>query len=112
MPDDLQFLVHFFNDPEYLFKTIPMARASQVDEILSQISSQKGWYWKISAQSERQDYLKRRLFVEKELYEDYTQAYGNLKEKIPAFYRQGYLCWYVELGCSFTVEVGMDPRGW
>jgi hypothetical protein len=86
MVDDLQFLVHFFNDKEYLFKTITMARASQVDEICNKISSQKGWYWPRFAQSERHDYLKRRLFVEKVLYEDYTQEYGSLKEKIPVYF--------------------------
>jgi hypothetical protein len=86
MDDDLQFLVHFFNDKEYLFKTITMAGISQVDEICNKISSQKGWYWPRFAKSERHDYLKRRLFVERELYEDYTQEYGSLKEKIPVFF--------------------------
>jgi hypothetical protein len=86
MDSDLQFLVHFFNDKEYLFKTITMAGASQVDEICNSISSQKGWYWPRFAESERHDYLTRRLFVEKALYEDYTQEYGSLKEKIPVYF--------------------------
>lgn len=82
----LQFLVRFFNDKEYLFKTITMAGVSQVDEICNRISSQKGWYWPRFAKSERHDYMRRRLFVEKELYADYTQEYGNLKEKIPVYF--------------------------
>jgi hypothetical protein len=86
MNDELQFLVHFFNDKEYLFKTITMAGVSQVDEICNKISSQKGWYWTRFAKSDRHDYLRRRLFVEKELYEDYTQEYGSLKEKIPVYF--------------------------
>jgi hypothetical protein len=86
MDDDLQFLVHFFNDKEYLFKTITMAGVSQVDEICDRISSQKGWYWPRFANSERQDYIKRRLFVEKALYEDYTREFGSLKEKIPVYF--------------------------
>jgi hypothetical protein len=86
MDDDLQFLVHFFNDKEYLFKTITMAGLAQVDEICNRISFQKGWYWGRFAPSERQAYLKRRLCVEKELYDGYTQAYGSLKEKIPVYF--------------------------
>ncbi len=86
MDNDLQFLVHFFNDEKYLFKTITMAGMSQVDEICNKISSQKGWYWPRFAPSERHDYLLRRLFVEKELYEDYTQEYGSLKEKVPVYF--------------------------
>ncbi len=86
MDDDLQFLVHFFNDKEYLFKTITMAGVSQVDEICNKISSQKGWYWPRFAKSERHDYLERRVFVEKELYEDYIREYGSLKEKVPVYF--------------------------
>ena len=86
MDDDLQFLVHFFHDKEYLFKTITMAGMSQMDEICNKVSSQRGWYWGRYAQSERHAYLKRRLFVEKELYEGYTQKYGSLKEKVPVYF--------------------------
>jgi len=86
MDDDLQFLIHFFNNKEYLFKTITMAGISQVDEICNKISFEKGWYWGRYAQCERHDYLRRRLFVEKELYEGYTQGYGSLKEKIPVYF--------------------------
>jgi|WetSurMetagenome_2_1015567.scaffolds.fasta_scaffold47136_2 hypothetical protein len=86
MDADLQYLVHFFNDPQYLFKTITMAEASRVDEICDQISSQKGWFWVRFSQSERRDYLERRRFVERSLYEDYTREYGSLKEKIPVFF--------------------------
>ncbi len=86
MDDELQFLIHFFNDKEYLFKTITMADISQLDEICDKISSRKWWYRGRYAQSERDDYLKRRLFIEKELYEGYTQEYGSLKEKAPVYF--------------------------
>ncbi|MBE0696321.1 MAG: hypothetical protein IH586_05305 [Anaerolineaceae bacterium] len=86
MDDDLQLLVHFFNDKEYLFKTITMAEISQVDEICNMISSQKGWFWPRFAKSERIAYMTRRVFVENELYENYTQEYGSLKEKIPVYF--------------------------
>jgi hypothetical protein len=86
MDHDLQFLIHFFNDRQYLFKTITMAKASQVDEICNAISSQKGWFWVRFSPSERENYLKRRLFVERALYDDYTREYGSLKEKVPVFF--------------------------
>jgi hypothetical protein len=86
MDDDLQFLVHFFNDKEYLFKTITMAGLSRMDDICNRISTQKGWYWGRFTPSERHTYLKRRLFVEKQLYEDYTQVHGSLKEKVPVYF--------------------------
>ncbi len=86
MDDELQFLIHFFNDKAYLFRTITMADIFQVDDICDKISSQKWWFWGRFAQSERHDYLTRRLFVENELYEGYTQAYGSLKEKVPVYF--------------------------
>jgi hypothetical protein len=103
MDDDLQFLVHFFNDKKYLFKTITMAGIFQVDEICKKISAQRGWYWPRFAESERHDYLQRRRFVEKALYEDYTQEYGSLKEKIPVFF---YL--YPTITKQKVIELGQQ----
>jgi hypothetical protein len=103
MDNDLQFLVHFFNDEEYLFKTITMADISQVDDICNKISIQKGWYWPRFAKSERCDYLKRRLFVEKALYEDYTREYGSLKEKSPVYF---YL--YPNITKKRAIELGQQ----
>jgi len=86
MDHDLQFLIHFFNDRQHLFKTITMAGGSQADEICDTISAEKGWFWIRFSPGERQDYLKRRLFVERALYNDYTREYGSLKEKAPVFF--------------------------
>jgi hypothetical protein len=86
MDNELQYLIHFFTDREHLFKTITMADSSLIGEISNKISSQKGWYWIRYRQSDRHDYLKRRLFVERELYDGYTREYGPLKEKIPVYF--------------------------
>lgn len=86
MDNDLQYLTHFFTDKEHLFKTITMADSCLVDEISDKIASQKGWYWVRYSQSDRCDYLKRRLFVERELYCGYTREYGRLKEQVPVYF--------------------------
>ena len=104
--DDLQYLVHFFNDKAYLFKTIMMAEDSQVDAICNTISSQKGWYWPRFAGSERRDYMERRRFVESALYSDYAQEYGRLKEKVPVYF---YL--YPNISVERAVELGRQRMG-
>ena len=86
MDKDVQYLIHFFTDKAHLFKTIMMAEACQIEEISDTFVSQKGWYWGRYAKSERHDYLKRRRFVENELFEGYTQVYGRLKEKVPVYF--------------------------
>jgi len=86
MDADLQYLIHFFSDQEHLFKTINMAGTDQINAISDQIASKKGWYWIRYSQSDREDYLKRRAFVERELYEGYVRQYGVLKEKIPTYF--------------------------
>jgi hypothetical protein len=86
MDKDLQYLIHFFTDKERLFKTITMAEACQIDEISDRFVSQKGWYWGRYAKTEREDYLHRRRFVERELFDGYTQEYGRLKEKVPVYF--------------------------
>ncbi len=86
MDKDLEYLIHFFTDQEHLFKTIMMADACQIDEISDKFVSQKGWYWGRYAKSERDDYLKRRQFVEKALFDEYTEEYGRLKEQVPVYF--------------------------
>jgi hypothetical protein len=86
MDYELQYLTHFFSDRKHLFKTITMADPCRIDEISNKISSQKGWYWIRYSQSDRADYLRRRLFVERQLYEEYTREYGRLKEKVPVYF--------------------------
>jgi len=86
MDKELKYLVHFFTDKEHLFKTVTMADFSRIDEISNNIASQKGWYWIRYSQSDRHAYLERRRFVERELYEGYTQQYGRLKEKVPVYF--------------------------
>jgi hypothetical protein len=86
MDNDLQYLVHFFTDKKHLFKTITMANPRLLDEISDNIASQKGWYWFRYRQGDREDYLKRRLFVEREMYEGYTREFGQLKEKVPVYF--------------------------
>ncbi len=86
MDADLQYLVHFFSDKEHLFKTITMADACQIEGISDKFVSQKGWYWGRYAKSERYDYLKKRRFVEKTLFDEFTREYRMLKEKVPVYF--------------------------
>lgn len=86
MDSELQYLVHFFTDKKHLFKTITMVDSCLIDEISNSIASQKGWYWFRYRQSDRADYLRRRMFVEKELYDGFTREYGPLKEKVPVYF--------------------------
>ena len=86
MDSELQYLVHFFTNKEHLFKTVTMADPCLIDEISNKIASQKGWYWFRYRQTDRHDYLARRRFVERELYEGYTREYGRLKEKVPVYF--------------------------
>jgi hypothetical protein len=86
MDDDLQYLVHFFHDSRYLFRTITMAETAQQDEICDAISSCKAWFWVRFSPGEREGYLERRRFVERSMYDDYTRAWGSLKERVPVYF--------------------------
>lgn len=46
---------------------------------------QKGWYWFRYRHTDRHAYLARRRFVERQLYDGYTQKYGSLKKKVPVW---------------------------
>ena len=69
-----------------LFKTITMVKEDRIEEISDVITSNKGWYSHRYGKDDRQDYIKRRKFVEKELYTAYVNKYGILKEIIPVYF--------------------------
>ncbi|MCW5844878.1 MAG: hypothetical protein KIT77_26740 [Caldilinea sp.] len=86
MDTELQYLIRFFNDRAFLFKTITMAAPAERDAVCDAICARRGWYGGRFAASERQAYLRKRLFVERALYADYTQTYGPLKETAPVYF--------------------------
>ncbi len=86
MDDDLQYLIHFFNDEAHLFETITMAGPAEVDAVCDTISARTGWFWARFSPSERAGYFRRRAFVERAMYDDYTRAHGPLQERVPVFY--------------------------
>jgi hypothetical protein len=83
---DLRYLVHFFHDVRYLFKTITMVEEGQADPICSALTAARAWYWGRFSPSERRDYLKRRRFVEAAMYEEYAKQHAPLKEKVPIYF--------------------------
>jgi hypothetical protein len=83
---ELQYIIHFFNDKKYLFKTITMENEETIDEVSDAILLNKGWYSHRYGKSDRYDYIKRRKFIEKELYIEYVSEYGSLKENIPVYF--------------------------
>jgi hypothetical protein len=86
MQGELRYLVHFFNDERYLFKTITMADDAHADDICSAITLHRGWFWVRFSPSERRGYLERRRFVEEAMYDDYTRGYGALEERVPIYF--------------------------
>jgi hypothetical protein len=86
MQGELRYLVHFFNDERYLFKTITMADDARADDICSAITAHKGWFWGRFSPSERRGYLERRRFVEEAMYRDFAQSYGTLQERVPIYF--------------------------
>jgi hypothetical protein len=86
MQGELRYLVHFFNDERYLFKTITMADDAHADEACDAIAAHRGWFWARFSPSERRGYLERRRFVEEAMYSDYAESYGVLKERVPIYF--------------------------
>jgi hypothetical protein len=86
MTADLKFLIHFFNDRRYLFKTITMADAAQTEDIGGAVVSGKGWFFERFTKDQLPYYLKRRRFVEHELFTGYEKEYGRLAGRIPVYF--------------------------
>jgi hypothetical protein len=84
--DSQEKMIHFYNDEKYLFKTVSMYNENDRDQIFDRIVENKSWYWGRFQKSERKGYISRRIKVENMLYEEFSENYWRLKEKIPVFF--------------------------
>jgi hypothetical protein len=84
--DELQFLIHFYNDEKFLFQTITMQADEKVGGICDSVFLERGWHSGRFSENEREYYLGRRKLVEKLLYEEYSEEFGRLQEKIPIYF--------------------------
>jgi hypothetical protein len=83
---NLQVMLHHYSCVEHLFKTITMYADDERERILDEIVMAKSWYWGRYAASERQTYLKKRLFVDARMYEAFSAKYGTPKNTCPVFF--------------------------
>ena len=82
----LKYLIHYYNDRKYLFKTVTMYRKEEMDEVFDSIVENKNWFFGRFTRQDRDDYMRRRLAIEEMLYSDFEKKYWKLKEKTPVYF--------------------------
>lgn len=81
----LKYLVHFYSDWNYIFKTVTMYEEQERANVLSSIVKNKSWFWGRFSEEDRKNYMRRRAAVEEMLYSDFQDKYWKLKERIPIY---------------------------
>lgn len=79
-------LIHFYNNPNFLFKTVTMYPEKDRNTVYDSIVSSKSWYSGRYTKSENKFYMKQRIAVEEMLYNDFRKKYWTLEEKIPVYF--------------------------
>ena len=75
--DKLKYLIHYYNDDKYLFKTIMMYSKYELNKISNNIVKNKNWYWVRYRKKDRDIYYNRKCFVEKTMKNDFEKNIIN-----------------------------------
>jgi hypothetical protein len=86
MNPELKHLVHFYNDPQYLFKTITMSPQSEYSRISKLLVDTNSWYCFRYSNEIREAYYKRRIYLEKRLKAEFEANYYHLVSDIPIYF--------------------------
>jgi len=83
---NIKYLVHYYTDIVYLFKTIMMYSKEDLNKISDNIVKNNNWYWERYRDTDREDYYKRRCFVEETLKKEFEEEYYKLSTKTPVYF--------------------------
>jgi len=84
--NELNYLIHYYTDEEFLFKTIMMYPKIDLNKISDNIVKNKTWYWVRYRDTDREIYYKRRYFVEKTMKNEFEERHYKLFEDIPVYF--------------------------
>jgi len=82
----LNYLVHYYTDENYLFQTIMMYSKQNLNEVSDNIVKNKTWFWERYRDTDRDNYYKRRYFVEKTMKKEFEEKYFKLSEDVPVYF--------------------------
>ena len=82
----LNYLVHYYSDKNYLFKTIMMYPKDNLNKISDNIVNNKNWYWVRYRDTDREIYYKRRSFVENIMKKEFEDNFYRLSGDIPVYF--------------------------
>lgn len=83
---NLQIMIHHYTCIEHLFTTVTMYADDERAQVCENIVKAKNWYWGRYAVDHRQDYLKKRLFVEARMHTEFSRKYWTPKIPCPVFF--------------------------
>jgi hypothetical protein len=85
-PKSLDYMIHYYTDEKYLFKTIMMYSKDDLNKVSDNIVKNNNWCWHRYRDSDRIDYYKRRCFVENIMKIEFEEKYYKLSEEIPVYF--------------------------
>ena len=83
---NLQIMIHFYTCTAHRFKTVTMYPEHEQARILDEIVRSNPWYGGRFAVGHREEYMKKRLFVEARMYEDFAAKYAAPTNRHPVYF--------------------------
>jgi hypothetical protein len=86
MNSELKYLVHYYCDPQFLFKTITMYSQDKYNDLCNLLVKSNAWYCFRYSKGIRDTYYKRRSYLEKLLKTEFEESYYPLVSDIPIYF--------------------------
>jgi hypothetical protein len=86
MNPEVKYIVHYYNDPNYLFKTITMSPQSEYSKICKLLVDSNNWFCFRFSNQIRDAYYKRRIYLEKRMKSEFEAIYYHLVSDIPIYF--------------------------
>ena len=86
MHNNLKYLIHFYTDKNFLFNPITSYTKKEFNLACDSIVKNNSWFMKRYGENDRNDYYERRIFVEKQLKNDFYSKYSKLLNDFPIYF--------------------------
>jgi hypothetical protein len=86
MSDGLGTMVHFYNDDEFLFRTVTMCPHEERERIFDRLVEAGSWYYGRYSKSERDAYMLQRTTVEDLMHSEFEKRFWPTPGKVPVYF--------------------------
>ena len=82
---NLRIMLHHYHSDEHLFQTVTMVTGARREQAIEEIARANAWFGGRFFVDNRSEYMKRRLFIEAQMYKEFSEKHAAPPSANPVF---------------------------